>query len=56
MTTEERIKKIIFNAESVAHLKGFEEEILPLVDFTKELVRLVGNMNSMNALNADYEE
>jgi hypothetical protein len=43
MTTEDRIKKIIFNAESVAHLKGYEKEILPLVDFTRALVMLVKN-------------
>jgi hypothetical protein len=40
-TTKEIIQRIIFQAESVAHLKGFENEILPATDLIKEMVELL---------------
>jgi len=49
MTTDKRLKKIIFNAESVAHLRGYEKEILPLVDFTRALIMLVNNPDLVKA-------
>jgi hypothetical protein len=31
------LKKLIFAAESVAHLQGYEREILPLTDKVREM-------------------
>lgn len=31
------IKELIFKAESVAHLQGYEKEILPLTDKVREM-------------------
>ena len=41
MTTEDKVKKIIFDAESVAHLRGYEREILPATDLIRELVDIL---------------
>jgi hypothetical protein len=49
VTTEDQIKKIIYNAESVAHSRGYEKEILPLVDFVRTLVILMDNPDLVKA-------
>ena len=39
------IKDNIFLAESVAHMRGFEEEILPVVDFSREALEIFKTMD-----------
>jgi hypothetical protein len=51
---QNRIKQTIVNAESVAHLKGFEREILPATDLIKELVAIIENGGSI--LDIEFKE
>jgi len=51
---QNRINQTIFNAESVAHLKGFEREILPATDLIKELVAIIENGGSI--LDIEFKE
>lgn len=41
------LKQAIFHAESVAHLQGFEEEILPLVEKAKEMYNLLKSYDNI---------
>jgi hypothetical protein len=38
------IKELIFVAESVAHLQGYEREILPLTDRVREMYSIMKKM------------
>jgi len=51
MTPE--LKTALFNAESVAHLQGFEREILPLADLARALAAQVVELRA--ALNLNLE-
>ena len=44
------IRKVIFNAASVAHLKGYEQEILPCTDLTWQLLKIVRDNNLLGEL------
>ncbi len=42
------LKQAIFNAEAVAHLKGYEQEILPLTDKVREMYDIMQRMNTVS--------
>lgn len=49
------LKEIIFNAETVAHMKGYEREILPATDAIKELYRLLEAVTKAAELQASKD-
>lgn len=36
-----KIQQLIFNAETVAHLQGYERQILPATDLIREMVDIM---------------
>lgn len=47
------LKELIFAAESVAHLQGYEREILPLTDKVREMYKLMKDLNSYWVVSAN---
>lgn len=45
-----KLLKIIFNAESVAHLQGYEREILPATDLIKEMIDILAKHDLLNEI------
>jgi hypothetical protein len=47
------LKTAIFAAETVAHLHGFEQEILPLTDLAREMDAEIGRLRKALAIAAE---